>query len=286
MTNAMRATVGTHTESKEKKMNKSFDSMISKEVECEILKETEKAYYVSVKYFTESGSASGKEAKMWCPKSCCAVENGRVIRIAQFVLDRWLTEYSDFIRSKGGRVPSVMFSRADKDFIEKRKRDEIEEYKDFRKRVLDALTCDVKPVADYNLQTVGLFARYLGGYLLKYGKPAGKCNELVALGETIGKEFGNRDDIRYDELFRKNPSDADLHNIILKFPNDSITYGCRRRNVDAIRNPKFSVNTLVWQFHEELKRKESRSEFYKAFKKHVMFYDRFVEMSFEVLKDR
>ncbi len=100
------------------------------------------------------------------------------------------------------------------------------------------------------------------------------------------KEFGNRDDIRYDELFRKNPLDAELHSIILEFANDSIAYGCRHRNVDAIWNPKFSVNTLVCQFHEELKRKERRSKFYKTFKKHVMFYDMFVEMSFEVLKER
>ena len=149
MVNAMRATAGTQTESKEKKMNKPFDSMISMEVECKILKETDKAYYVSVKYFIESGSASGKDAKMWCPKSCCVVEDGRVVRIAQFVLDRWLGEYSEFIKSNGGMVPRVIFSQSEKDSIEKRKRDEIEEYKDFCKRVLDALICDVKPVADY-----------------------------------------------------------------------------------------------------------------------------------------
>jgi hypothetical protein len=80
------------------------------DVNAKILKETQKAYYVAVKYFTQKG-LSKKDANMWCPKSCCILDNnGNIIKIAKFILDRWTQDYFNFLKSKGYKSSPVSFA--------------------------------------------------------------------------------------------------------------------------------------------------------------------------------
>ena len=266
-------------------LNESLSSMEFINVEGEILKETEKAYYVGIKYFTEKGSVDGKVAKMWCPKSCCVVENNAVIKIAKFIIDKWLKEFFDYLKSKSSYTPSIIFNKADKNAIEAKKQREKDEYKEVYDEVVRRLILDIQPNADFNLQEAGKFSLILGEYLKNKGISIDKCNRLIVLGNDIQKQFGTNDNDWIENYFSNNPSKEFIIDMLHQY-EVPIYYGCRFENTEQYHPLKYSVNDIKDYLLRSINRNigyDNRSDLYKHFKKYIIYYDKFLDTSFDVL---
>lgn len=259
------------------------------DVTATILKETQKAYYVSVKYFTEKG-LSIKEAKMWCPKSCCVIENGNVTKIADFVLNRWQQEHFNFLKSKGYKSSPICFDLSHLQNTLDKKKKEKDEYQTFYDEVLSKLVEDLAPIADKNIKEVGQYSKMLGLYLSFKGlAPSDKCDRLINFGDIIANEFGNAENNWAVDFFNRNPSDEELWDMTPQYANNLFDgFSVRNRIVDYPKNNKYSVEQIVeyelkyfWgQFGEEDRRK---CKLYKAFKKYANYFDKFNEIVFDAL---
>jgi hypothetical protein len=268
-------------------------------VEGEILKETDKACYIGVRYFTEKGDISGKIAKMWCPKSCLIVENGAIVKVAKFILDKWLQEYSNYIKSKGGyKIPKIIFDRKDKEFIETQKQQKQDELEGVYYEILNRMIKDIQPLADEFLQAAGECSIRLGEYLKSRGTQIEKCNNLIVLGKKIRAEFGGFDiSDWYEQFFPKKPNKEELISLVKSFEKTPIYDGCKFKhtdeflnNKDDYRNTKYSTRFIKYQLLDGIKPigtfhgKFGEGKLYEFFKKYVEYYYKFINMAFDALK--
>ena len=260
------------------------------DVTATILKETQKAYQISVKYFTEKG-LSVKEAKMWCPKSCCVVENGNVTKVADFVLNRWQQEHFDFLKSKGYKSSPICFDLNHLQNTVDKKKKEKDEYQTFYNEVLNKLVEDLTPIVDKNIKDTGTYSKMLGQYLLSKGlAPSDKCSNLITLGDMIINEFGSAENNWTVKFFNDNPSDEQLWNTTREF--EDLFYGFpindANRAVDYPKSFKYSAKTIL-EYELKLFRgyygegDKRKSKLYKLFKKYADYVSKFNEIAFDAL---
>jgi len=259
-----------------------------KDVDGNIIKETEKAVYVGIKYYTEKGSLEGKVARMWCPRTCCVIEHEKVTKVANFILDKWVKELYDYMETKGVRkMPCVYFDKKYKEEEEARKQKAKEEYASFCQNVLDIMIKELQPYADRNLQEIGAFSKSLGEYLLNKGMPIDKCEGLMKLGESILKGFGSCNKEEWiDEYFAKEqPSKDDIVGMLKQYEGDTISYGCPYSGLDHYYNPKYSVSCMKDYYISGITYNKGNGGLYKAFKKHVIAYDKVIELAFSAISN-
>ena len=262
-------------------LTESFGGTDYQTVEGEILKETDKACYISIRYFTEKGDISGKIAKMWCPKSCLIVENGAIVKVAKFILDKWLQEYSNYIKSKGGyKIPKIIFDRKDKEFIETQKQQKQDEIESVYNEILNLMIKDIQPIADDILQIVGENSIRIGEYLKGYGAPIEKCNNLIVLGKKIRTDFGIFDDSDnwYEQFFAQKPNKEELISLIKEYDNTTIYDGCEFKYTDKYvkdnrYKPGYSTSLIKMQLLDGITPKDNfngkfgEGKLYEFFKK-------------------
>ena len=71
-------------------------------VTADTLKETEKAYQLSISYWTTE-RASIKTANIWVPKSCAQVTDKKVSAVADWVLNKWTAQRAEYITYRASK---------------------------------------------------------------------------------------------------------------------------------------------------------------------------------------
>ena len=255
------------------------------DVDTKILKESPKAYYIAVKYFTQKG-LSEKEAKMWCPKSCCVLDNGNITKVARFILDKWIQEYYDFIKSKGYKSSQISFDMDELKYNLDKKKAEKDEYETYYDEVFNKLVEYIEPIFENNMKEMGSYSKMLGMYLLNNGLVSSdKCQKLVELGDILIQKFGNGDDSWSGDFFNGNPNRKDLY----QATNDvaDIFYGFNKSKLisKCPISVKYSATDIVAyeikSFNGYYEKKEGR--LYRMFKKYAEYVDKFNEVAFDAL---
>lgn len=255
------------------------NNMVYCDVSAKILKETLKAYYIGVKYFTKKG-LSEKEAKMWCPKSCCILDNGNVTKVAKFILDKWTQEYFDFLNSKGYRSSEISFNMAELNQITDKKKKEKEEYQAFFNDVFNKLVEDIRPIIINNIKETGIYCKMLGLYLLDNDLVSSdKCQNLIKLGDIFIQDFGNKEWVI--DFFNKKPNREDLYKITNEYSDILYGFSLERRIGEYPKSLKYNnryiVDCEIKDFYDK------KGKLYKLFKKYIDYIDKFNEVAFNAL---
>lgn len=79
------------------------NNIIFTPVTADTLKETEKAYQIRVSYWT-TDRAPIKTADIWAPKSCVQVTDGKVSAVADWILNKWVSEHVEYIKKHSARA--------------------------------------------------------------------------------------------------------------------------------------------------------------------------------------
>ena len=255
------------------------------DVDAKILKESQKAYYIAVKYFTQKG-LSEKEAKMWCPKSCCILDNGNITKVARFILDKWIQEYFDFLKSKGYKPSQISFNMEELKYNLDRKKAEKGEYEAYYDEVFNKLVEYVEPIFENSMKEMGSYSKMLGMYLLNNGLVSSdKCRKLVGLGDILIQNFGKGDDSWSEDFFNGNPNREDLYQVTNDMAN--IFYGFNESELisKCPRSVKYSATDIVEyeikSFNGYYEKKEGK--LYRMFKKYAEYTDKFNEVAFDAL---
>lgn len=179
-----------------------------------IIRETEKAYQLTVSYWTKVDKPA-KEAKMWCPKSCCKTEDGKVVEVAEFILNNWEKEHNDYIRSYTRVIPNISFDMAAKEArLANMKEQEQREKEVFAERVA-RISAKAEPYATKFMQELGLVCGGASEALRAMGRDAAACDDLASLGKKIRKAFGdyNNDETALERCVDnyKGYTEAEIH---------------------------------------------------------------------------
>ena len=152
-------------------------------VSCKVLKETEKAYYISIEYWTDC-KKKNKETEMWCPKSCCITEQGEVKAVADFVLNRWIEERNQYMKKYTSKVYQISFDMLEKErtinYIKERERKERERIEGIIEKVYNG----VRPYVIYHIQCVGRLSLMYCSYMGK------KSVSLSKFGKMVVEDYG------------------------------------------------------------------------------------------------
>ena len=271
-------------ESVSKVLNESANMEYS-DVSAQILKETQKAYYIVVKYFTQKG-LSEKEAKMWCPKSCCVLDNGNVTKVATFILDKWTQDYLDFLKSKGYKTSPISFNIADFKYMVDKKKAEKDEYQAYFNEVFNKLVEDIRPIIEKNIKEFSTYSKMLGLYLSHNNLVSSdKCEKLINFCDISIQKFGNTNNDWIERFFSKNPSREELYHITQEFSYILYGFSIQNRIDNYPKNLKYSATNIVdyeiKEFNGYYGKKEGN--LYKIFKEYSNYYDKLTEMTFDAL---
>lgn len=177
--------------------------MIFVGVTASIVRETEKAYQVEVQYWTKADQPV-KKAKMWVPKSCSKVEDGKVTQIADFILRQWEQEHLEYIKSFSSLTAS--HTRIDYDIARKEElvRREKEKQAAYKKHIDDIIAKYLPTVTESShkmLAELGTIAQAFGRIWKEEGTDAITCDEFVAWGKDVCKKYGELEPT--DEYYEK-----------------------------------------------------------------------------------
>lgn len=161
-------------------------------VNATITKETEKAYQLTVEYWT-TDTAPIKTASMWAPKSQCTIEDGRVTEVEDWILAQWVAKHNEFMKKAGysNHRNSVHFSMAEYESIKATKKAKQAAFEAELNETLAVTVEFVKPYADDYMQELAWDARFIydnykdSDILTDETKAA-----LAEIAAEITKEFG------------------------------------------------------------------------------------------------
>ena len=174
---------------------------MNKKVTTNIVKETEKAYQLNVLYWTLFDKPE-KIATMWVPKSCCDIEDGKVIGIAEWILDKWIKDYNNRISYYRSRSNRVSFDMEQKEYLMKKEEDKNAAFKAELDETLEVVVEYVKPYADRYMRGMGFITSFISKNYTDV-IPSDILNEFENIGNNITKEFGaiTRDYYNSDKWF-------------------------------------------------------------------------------------
>lgn len=161
-------------------------------VNATITKETEKAYQITVEYWT-TDTAPTKTASMWAPKSQCTIEDGRVTEVEDWILNQWVAKHNEFMKKAGysNHRNSVHFSMAEYESIRAVKKEKQDAFMAELDETITVTAEFVKPYANDYMQELAWDAHFVYD---NYKDSDILTDETkVALAEIAGeitKEFG------------------------------------------------------------------------------------------------
>lgn len=161
-------------------------------VNATITKETEKAYQLTVEYWT-TDTAPIKTASMWTPKSQCTVEDGRVTEVEDWILAQWVAKHNEFMKKAGysNHRNSVHFSMEEYESIKATKKAKQAAFEAELNETLAVTAEFVKPYANDYMQELAWDAQFIydnykdSDILTDETKAA-----LAEIAAEITKEFG------------------------------------------------------------------------------------------------
>lgn len=163
-------------------------------VNATIVKETEKAYQLTIEYWT-SDTAPIKNTTMWVPKSCCTVVNGQVTEIADWILNKWITDRVDYMRQRGysNRNSRISFDMDEYVYINKAKQAKSDAFKAELAETIEVTAAYVKPFADQYMSELAWDAQFIyDTYKDSNILPAEIMDALKGIAAEITKAFGIR----------------------------------------------------------------------------------------------
>ena len=130
-------------------------------VSATIVKETAKAYQISVSYWTLITTPI-KRVNMWVPKSCTEVTDGKITGVADWILNQWANEYSEYIKKYSNRAASQFNPKFDIDTyhanVAKKKAEE-QKYRDEFNAAIKVVVEFVTPHATEQMQRLAYVAK-------------------------------------------------------------------------------------------------------------------------------
>lgn len=161
-------------------------------VNATIVKETEKAYQLTIEYWT-SDTAPIKNTTMWVPKSCCTVVNGQVTEIADWILNKWVADRAEYMKKNGYSTHrhSICFDMAEYEHIKAVKKEKQDAFRAELDETITVTAEFVKPYANDYMQELAWDAHFVydnyrdSDILTDETKVA-----LAEIAAEITKEFG------------------------------------------------------------------------------------------------
>ena len=188
-------------------------------VSSKVVRESEKAYQLEVSYWTKF-DAPIKTAKMWCPKSCSKVENGVVVEVATFILDKWVEEHNNYVRQHTRVLPNISFDIAHKEALVAREKEDTANNRAYRKELVERAYNVALPYADARMREMASIAIVWGGFFVKNKKfNVAKTEELVALGHKIEAVYGLCEKYSTEEIA------SEVENYLSLSKDDFLRYG-------------------------------------------------------------
>ena len=244
-------------------------------VSASILRETEKAYQLSVSYWTQADKPS-KEAKMWCPKSCCKVVDGSISEIAEFILRNWMKEHNEYIRSFTHVVPNISFDMDEKARRMQQKKEKDEACKKAFDTKISFCATATEPYVVSFMRELGYFCTSFGAFIKSQslGISESAIDEMVVLGKSITRAYGDFDKIfDYEKNIQHHGASVYVDEILYSYVSTS-AFG------DLFNNPKLleKLNSGNMRFYDVRDTLES-----KVFKKAFGFKAKFNELCTPIL---
>lgn len=162
-------------------------------VNATIIKETEKAYQLTVEYWT-SDTTPIKTATMWVPKSQCTVDAGQVTEIADWILNQWVAQRNDYMKKNGYSTHrhSICFDMAEYEHIKAVKKAKQEAFRAEVQEALEATVAYVKPYADRYMSELAHDAQFIYDNYKDSGiLPTEIVDAINVIAAEISKEFGS-----------------------------------------------------------------------------------------------
>lgn len=162
-------------------------------VNATITKETEKAYQLTVEYWT-TDTAPIKTASMWAPKSQCTIEDGRVTEVEDWILGQWVAKHNEFMKKAGysNHRNSVHFSMAEYESIRATKNAKQEAFRAEVQEALESTVAFVKPYADRYMSELAHDAQFIYDNYKDSGiLPTEIVDAIKVIAAEISKEFGS-----------------------------------------------------------------------------------------------
>ena len=238
-------------------------------VSASIVRETEKAFQVVVAYWTKADKPS-KEAKMWCPKSCCKVIDGKVVEIAEFILNNWTKEHNDYIRTLTHVVPNVSFDMDEKESVLAHMREDERIAREAVEEKVSRISAKAEPFATKFMQELAWVCMGAGMYMKDAGHDADACDEMIALGKKISKVFGAFGEETIEDYVARlrTVSESDVTDLMYMMLDTWIYDGLRVAYDNTIAREGFTKD----EFHSV------RDNLDKVFKKNVSFKAKYNEL--------
>lgn len=162
-------------------------------VSATIVKETAKAYQISVSYWTLI-TVPIKSANIWVPKSCAEVTDGKVTGVADWILYKWIDEYSEYIKKYSNRAASKFNPNFDINAyhagVAKKKAEE-QKYKDEFNAAIKAVVEFVTPHATEQMARLAYVAKVVSDKYAGTGiLTETELETLKKISADIEKVFG------------------------------------------------------------------------------------------------
>lgn len=161
-------------------------------VNATIVKESEKAYQLTIEYWT-SANTPIKNTTMWVPKSCCTVVDGRVTEIADWILNKWVADRTEYMKSRGyfNRNSRISFSMDEYASINATAKAKQEAFRAEVQEALEATVAFVKPYADRYMSELAHDAQFIYDNYKDSGiLPTEIVDAIKDIAAKLTKEFG------------------------------------------------------------------------------------------------
>ena len=220
-------------------------------VNATIVKESEKAYQVTIEYWT-SANAPIKDTTMWVPKGQCTVVDGKVTEVADWILNKWAKDHADYMRRNGynHRDMRISFNMDEYTDINRDEKARQAAFEAETKETLEAIVTYIEPYATQYMKELAWDAQFIyENYKDVDILPAGVLGRIKEVGAMIANEFGiaapkigicqHTADTWWDRFVENHTTFESIHDFLwLELSDRSGVYGCNihdYRTLDQIK---------------------------------------------------
>ena len=264
-------------------------------VNATIVKESEKAYQVTIEYWT-STNAPIKNTTMWVPKGQCTVVDGKVTEVADWILNKWAKDHADYMRRNGysHRDMRISFNMDEYTDINRDEKARRAAFEAETKETLEAIVTYIKPYATQYMKELAWDAQFIyENYKDVDILPAEVLGRIKEVGTMIANEFGvaapkigicqQTADTWWDRFVENHTTVESIHDFLwFELSDRSGVYGCNiydYRTLDQIKlgdGRSVTENTL---YHIVGGNADPRTTMLgRRFKRNWAIYDQFVDI--------